>query len=114
MSTNAAPGVGDVVLARIPFSDGQQDKKRPALVLAPADACGDVLMASITSNPDVPGGIAIGGHDLAQGTLARPSWVRADKLNSIDASRIDRVLARATPALLQRVRDRLCPPLGCR
>lgn len=113
MSRNAAPGVGDVVLARIPFSDGQQDKRRPALVLTPADAYGDVLMVSITSNPDVPGGVAIGSRDLTGGTLPRPSWVRADKLNSIEAHRIERVIASATPALLRRVRDQLCPLLGC-
>ncbi len=38
MSRNAAPGVGDGVLARIPFCDGQQDKRRAAPVLPPADA----------------------------------------------------------------------------
>lgn len=114
MTPKKLPTPGDVVLARVPFSDGQQDKKRPALVLAPADAYGDVLMVSITSNPGVPGGIAIGPQDLAQGSLAQASWVRADKLNSIEAHRIDRVIGTASPALLQRVRDRLCPLLGCR
>jgi len=114
MSKKAAPGVGDVVLVRVPFSDGQQDKKRPALVLTPADAYGDVMMVSITSNPDVPGRIAIGNHDLAHGALPRPGWIRADKLNSIEAHRVERVIASATPALLQRVRDQLCPLLGCR
>lgn len=113
MTNKQAPGVGDVVLVRIPFSDGQQDKKRPALVMTQADAYDDVLLLSITSNPAVPGGVAIQTGDLAGGSLDRPSWVRAEKLNSIEARRIDRVIATATPGLMQRVRDRLCPFLGC-
>jgi mRNA interferase MazF len=114
MSKKAAPGVGDVVLIRFPFSDGTQEKKRPALVLTPPDAYGDLVMVPITSNPAAPGGIAIGVTDLQGPTLHKPSWVRPDKPNSIESTRVDRVIASATPALLQRVRDQLCPLLGCR
>lgn len=113
-TTSSGPGVGDLVLVNVPFSNGQQHKKRPALVLAPRDAYGDLLLASITSNPAAAGGVAIGAADLSRGTLDKPSWVRADKLNSIAAASVDRVIATAAPALLQRVRDHLCPLLGCR
>lgn len=108
-----APAVGDLVLVSIPFSQGQGDKKRPALVMSTPDACGDVLMVSITSNAAVPGGLPIGPADLAAGQLHAASWLRPEKLNSIDAQRIDRVIGRASPALLHKLRAVMCPLLGC-
>jgi len=112
--TTSAPAVGDIVLVAVPFSDGQGDKKRPALVMSGQDAYGDLLLLSLSSQPDVPGGVAIGAGDLASGQLDRATWVRPEKLNSIEARRIQRVIGRASPALLAKVRDDLCPLLGCR
>jgi len=107
------PAVGDIVLVVIPFSSGAGDKKRPALVLSGINSYGDLLLLSLTSNPDVPGGVPIVAGDLASGSFDKPTWVRPDKVSSIQARRIDRVIGRASRALLDKVNAMLCPLLGC-
>jgi mRNA interferase MazF len=111
--TSLAFNVGDIVLVSFPFSDGQSTKKRPALVMSPPDAYGDVLLIAITSNPDTPGGIPIAGGDLVDGQLTRQSWVKPEKVNAIEVRLIQRVLGRVKPSLLTQVRATLCPVLGC-
>ena len=102
-----------MVLVAFPFSDGKTIKRRPALVMSRRDNYGDVLLLAITSNPDTPGGVSIGNADLASGALPRPSWIKPEKLNSVHGSRVERVLAKAAPAVLVNVRAKLCPVLGC-
>lgn len=41
---------GDIVLVKYPFTDMSAEKLRPALVLLPEDAEGDLLLAFITSS----------------------------------------------------------------
>lgn len=112
--TTSGPTVGDIVLVAVPFSDGQGDKKRPALVMSGQDAHGDLLLLTLTSRPDLPGSVAIAAGDLASGQLDLATWVLPDKLNTIEARRIQRVIGRAAPALMTKVRAVLCPLLGCR
>ena len=45
-----APAIGSVVLVPFPFSDLSQSKRRPAVVLAPAER-GDWILCQITSKP---------------------------------------------------------------
>ena len=47
------PEFGDVVLAEMQFVDTFELKKRPALVLF--EECGNVVVAGITSNPEMKG-----------------------------------------------------------
>ena len=105
--------VGDVVLVAFPFSDGKTVKRRPALVMSRRDDYGDLLLVAITSKPGTPNSVSIGSADLSSGSLPTRSWVKPEKLSAVDGSRVERVLAKATPGVLASVRARLCPVLGC-
>lgn len=111
--TAPAFDIGDIVLVKFPFSSGQGEKKRPALVLTGRDAYGDVLLMAITSNPDTPDGIPITTADLDQGRLDFDSWIKPAKVNAVESDRIARVLGRANLTMLTQVRAKLCPLLGC-
>lgn len=73
--------VGDVVTVEFPFSDFQQLKKRPGLVLAIDES--DALLARITTRPPrETGDIFLENWDAAG--LPKPSTVRLTKLVTID------------------------------
>lgn len=80
-----ALAVGSVVLINFPFADLKGYKKRPAVVVAHG-SLDTVILCQITSRrlPDVPG-IAIAKTDFKSGSLPVASYVRQDKLFTVDA-----------------------------
>jgi mRNA interferase MazF len=76
--------VGTVVLINFPFADLKGYKKRPAVVVAHS-SLDTVILCQITSRqlPDVPG-ITIVKKDFKSGGLPITSYVRPDKLFTID------------------------------
>lgn len=78
--------IGTIVLINFPFADLKGYKKRPAVVVANA-SLKTVILCQITSRqlPDVPG-IAIAKKDFRSGELPITSYVRPDKLFTVDVS----------------------------
>jgi len=66
--------MGDVVVLSFPFSDLNQSKRRPALVLAGLDR-GDLILCQITSQ------VKLDGDSLNQ-----TSWIRPNKLFTADSA----------------------------
>ncbi len=101
----------DIVWVRLPFSDLEGQKARPALVVsrdAYNQANDDVVVCAITSN--LKSGeykVAITEKNLDAGTLPLPSMVRADKVLHIEKKLIDRTLARVTNRTYDEVVNRL-------
>ena len=76
--------VGDVVLAPLPFTDLSEIKVRPTVVVADVGTQ-DWILCQITSRS--PAGdryIPIGPTDMRRGRLRRRSWVRPDRLYTVN------------------------------
>lgn len=95
------PVVGDVVIVPFPQTDLKPGKLRPALALVdlPGD---DLILCQITSQARSDGfSISLGTSDLARGSLPVASYIRPNRLFTVDKSVIVRVAGRVTPAKLQ-------------
>jgi mRNA interferase MazF len=83
------PGIErfEVVVVPFPFTDRDAQKRRPALVLSPADAfnreSGHSVMAMITSAAGDPWPLDVALADLTAAGLPSPSFVRM-KLFTLD------------------------------
>lgn len=101
----------DIVWVRMPFSDLEGQKARPALVVsrdAYNQAHDDVVVCAITANlqsNDYKVGIT--EKDLDAGKLPLPSMVRADKILQIEKKLIDRTVARVKNGTYDEVVKRL-------
>ncbi len=72
--------IGSVVLVPFPFSDLSQSKRRPAVILAPADR-GDWILCQITSNSYSDSrAVRLENKDFDTGALRVTSYVRPAKL----------------------------------
>lgn len=107
------PRAGDIVLIPFPFTDLSQHKQRPALLVTNPDADGDFIAAAVTSRAGHDGSVALTHHDLAHGTLAVASHIRADKLFTFHLSLVRKNIATVKPAVVSRTLAVLCPLLGC-
>ncbi len=101
---------GDIVLVPFPFADLSATKKRPVLVLTEPDAYGDFLAVGITSRPHHVFALPI--HDFASGSLPVASWVRVDRLVTLNGSLCLKILAAAREEFLGRILDALCKRVG--
>jgi mRNA interferase MazF len=92
---------GAVVLINFPFTDGSSAKKRPALVLLDAGH-NDLLLARITTQFS---GSALDCQllDWAKTGLKAPSFVRLQKLATLEKKLVEKEYGILTPADLQRV-----------
>ena len=75
---------GDVVVVEFPFSDLKNTKRRPVLILKVPKG-EDVIIAQITGESyenyvEIP----IKKEDFKQGSLKRDSYIRIDKIASIE------------------------------
>ena len=104
---------GDIVLLPFPFTDLSAAKKRPVLLLSDEDSLGDFLAMAVTSQPGHLTAIALTPPDLRAGTLPKPSWVRTDKLFTLNRKLIAAHFGQVTNDLLLRARHAACDHLGC-
>lgn len=107
---------GHLVLLPFPHTNLKAGKKRPALVLTDAtynEASRDVVLAYVTSQPQSgPWTVPVAGQDLASGSLALDSWVRVDRLATVDKKLVLRAVARLNAKTLRQVRAQLSELLG--
>jgi mRNA-degrading endonuclease toxin of MazEF toxin-antitoxin module len=85
---------GDVLLARLPFPDGEGFKTRPILVLTETDDH-DMLVVPITSHP-VRGDFDIPLRDWGEAGLRLPSTARISKVGTIARATAIRNLGQLT------------------
>ena len=90
--------VGDVILAPLPFTDLSEIKVRPAVVVADVGTQ-DWILCQVTSQPPARDKhIPIGPSDMRRGRLRRRSWVRPDRLYTVNESVFRRTLGRLSTA----------------
>ena len=101
----------DIVWVRLPFSDLERQKARPALVVSNDEynaGHADAVVCAVTSNlREDPHKVRIGPKDLEAGTLPLASMVRADKLLQVEKALIARSFARLKPAAYDAVVERI-------
>ena len=90
--------VGDVILTLFPYTDLSNAKLRPAVVLAEV-SMGDRVLCEITSSlQNRPEYIAITQQDMRTGRLRRASWVRSDRIFTLNRSLSTSTLGRLSDA----------------
>lgn len=115
MSSFSCPfDVGDIVQAQFPFTDGEGGKLRPVLIVLPPDAKQDFVALAISSAGHHGHSLPIAQQDLSSGRLVKSSFVRADKLYTLNAQAVQQSYGKAKPALIDKARKEMCAALGCR
>jgi mRNA interferase MazF len=95
------PIAGDIVIVPFPQTDLKPGKLRPALVLVdlPGD---DLILCQITSQARSDGfSISLDASDIARGSLPVASFIRPNRLFTVDQTVIVRVAGRVSTAKLQ-------------
>jgi mRNA interferase MazF len=103
---------GGLVLIPFPFSDLSAAKKRPVLLLTRPDAYGDFIALAVTSHPQTDHGIALDPADLLQGSLPLASWIRTDRVVTLNTSLVVKELGRVSEAVITAALSRLCAFVG--
>lgn len=90
------PPVGSIVLLPFPYADLSRHKNRPALVVAHAEY-GNLIVCQITSNPSSSKRtVRVSLEDFVSGDLKLTSYVRPDKIFTLDPHLIKAILGTLT------------------
>lgn len=99
---------GDLVMVPFPFSDLDVTKKRPVLVLTVPDGRGDFIGLAVTSVPTAQCALEVDINALIAGSLPKRSWLRIDKIFSLNIRRVEGIFAQVTPAFRFLAIQELC------
>ena len=84
--------VGEVVLIAFPYADFSRFKKRPALIVGLAEF-NNVILCQITSKADTSKrAIELHDTDFSTGTLNLVSYIRPDKLFTVEPTVIEKTV----------------------
>lgn len=103
----------DIVWVRVPYSDLQRSKARPAVVVSRDtyhDQHPDVVVCAVTSNLEPsPWKIPLTPETLEEGELPLESMARADKVLPVEKRLVDdeRILGTLSPEAHDRVLERV-------
>lgn len=104
--------LGQIVIIPFPYSDLQSPKRRPVLLLTSPDRHGDLIVLAITSVRIQEHAIEIDARSLTAGALPRRSWVRVDKVFTLEEGSIVKTFGAVTSAFLAQVLGGLCRRVG--
>lgn len=102
---------GALVLLPFPFSDATTTKRRPVLVLTTPDEYGDFIGMAVSSRPHHVNVIPLQDDLLLEGSLPKSSWIRIDRVVTLNISLVVKVFAKAKVEVLQHAVDGLCEML---
>jgi mRNA interferase MazF len=97
---------GDLLLVPYPFTDLSAAKRRPVLALTGPDIYGDFIGLPVTSRPQKENGIALASVDLIRGKLPAASWIRIDRIVTLNASLIVKTIGTVSPAVVDAAVER--------
>ena len=81
---------GDLVGIPFPYSDLKTEKRRPVLVITNPDRHGDFICVAVTSVPTPEQSVAIDNSSMSTGELPRQSWIRCNKIFTLNESLVVR------------------------
>jgi mRNA interferase MazF len=108
------PERGDLLLVPFPFSDLSASKRRPVLALTAADSDGDFVALPVTSRSQVEHALPIAAKDLVSGTLPAPSFIRTNRIVTLNASLVVKNIGRISEQLVAIAVERFCSHIGHR
>ena len=103
---------GDLALVPFPFTDLSSAKRRPVLVLADPDGYGDFLAVAVTSRPHHSNAIVIRGQDISCGALPAMSWVRTDRVITLNVVLVSKVFGSVSSMFVDQVIRGVCSRVG--
>jgi mRNA interferase MazF len=101
------PDRGDLVLIPYPFTYLSASKRRPVLALTSADAYGDFIGLPVTSRPRPESGIPLVQADMEHGILPVASWIRTDRIVTLNATLALKTVGRVRERLVAEAVERL-------
>ena len=101
-----------MALVPFPFTDLRSAKKRPVLLLADPDGYGDFLAVAVTSRPHHSNAIVIRDQDISRGALPATSWVRTDRVITLNAVLVSKVFGSASSLFVECVVRGVCSRVG--
>src|SRR5438045_1197907 len=102
------PERGDLLLVPFPFTDLSAAKRRPVLALTAADSFGDFIALAVTSRPQPEHGLPIAASDMASGTLPAPSWIRTNRIVTLNSSLVVKTVGRVSERTVTAAVQRFC------
>ena len=106
------PERGELLLVPFPFSDMSASKRRPVLALTAADRYGDFIGLPVTSRPQAEFGVPLTNADLVRGWLPAPSWIRTDRIVTLNSSLVVRSVGRVSERVVAAAVTRFCAHIG--
>lgn len=99
---------GDIVVIRFPFSNLKEVKKRPVLILKSPKG-EDILVVQITGESYVDSlEVPLKKENFKQGSLKRESYVRIDKIASIEKFLIEYKIGTLKQDKINEIVDKIC------
>src|SRR3989344_1736347 len=99
---------GDVIILDFPFTDFKVFKRRPAVIIKTPKGQ-DVIICQITaSSQEQSVEISINSEDFIQGNLRKNSYIRIDKITTINKSRIRYKIGTLKQTKVNEIIERLC------
>ncbi len=108
---NSKPG--DLVGIPLPYTDLTAKKRRPVLVVTNPDGRGDFMGLAITSVITKDLAVSIDEESMLTGRLPRKSYIRYDKIFTLNNAIIVKTYGSIKQNVLQKVMKNLCDYLGC-
>jgi mRNA interferase MazF len=102
---------GALVLLPFPFSDATTSKRRPVLALTAPDEYGDFIGMAVSSRSHHINTIPLQNDSLVEGQLPKPSWIRTDRIVTLNASLINKVFAQTKADIHRQAVNSLCEML---
>ena len=103
---------GDLLLVPFPFSDLSATKRRPVLALTAPDGYGDFIALPVTSRPQAEHGVPLTSAGLVHGALPAPSWIRTDRIVTLNASLVIKVVGRVSNKIVAKAVEQICTRIG--
>ena len=102
---------GTLVLLPFPYSDATTSKRRPVLALTKPDEYGDFIGMAVSSQPHHAHAVPLLNDSLAEGQLPKPSWIRTDRVVTLNASLIIKAFAKVNNEIHKQAVNGLCENL---
>jgi len=103
---------GDLLLVPFPFTDLSAVKRRPVLAVTIPDSYGDFIAIPVTSRTQAEHGLPLAATDLLMGTLPAASWVRTNRIVTLNASLVVKNVGRVSERTLAAAVERFCTYIG--
>ena len=105
--------IGKLIGIPFPYTDLTTNKKRPVLVITTPDKRGDFICVAVTSVLTDEFAITINNASVLDGYLPKQSWIRCDKVFTLNESIAIKEYGTLADEVLVRVRHELCSYLAC-